>query len=65
MKSNVGKTDKTIRIALGIIIAGAGIYFKSWWGLVALIPLITAFTGFCLLYKIVGLSSRSEGAKVN
>jgi hypothetical protein len=65
MKSNVGKTDKAIRIVLGIIIAAAGIYFKSWWGLVALIPLITGFTGFCPLYKIVGLNSRSAGAKTN
>jgi hypothetical protein len=63
MKSNVGKTDKAIRIVLGIIITAAGFYFKSWWGLVALIPLITAFTGFCPLYKIVGLSSHSTGVK--
>ena len=65
MKSNIGKTDKAIRIILGIIIAAAGIYFKSWWGLVALIPLITAFTGFCPLYKIIGLSSSSAEANAN
>ena len=29
MKSNIGNTDKSIRIILGIIIAAAGVYFKS------------------------------------
>ena len=39
---------------MGIIIAAAGFYFKSWWGVVAIIPLVTAFTGFCPLYKLLG-----------
>ncbi|MDE3211684.1 MAG: DUF2892 domain-containing protein, partial [Bacteroidota bacterium] len=31
MKSNVGKTDKTVRIILGIIIAALGYYYHTWW----------------------------------
>lgn len=42
MKCNISKTDKNIRIVLGIIIAATGVYFKSWWGIVAIVPLITA-----------------------
>ena len=57
MKSNVGKPDKNIRIVLGIIIVAAGVYFKSWWGIVAIVPLITAFTGVCPLYKLLGINS--------
>lgn len=57
MKSNVGKSDKNIRIVLGIIIVAAGVYFKSWWGIVAIVPLITAFTGVCPLYKLLGVNS--------
>ena len=57
MKSNVGKSDKNIRIVLGIIIVAAGIYFKSWWGIVAIVPLVTAFTGVCPLYKLLGINS--------
>lgn len=57
MKSNVGKTDKTVRIILGIIIAALGYYYHTWWGLVALIPILTAFMGFCPLYKIVGINT--------
>jgi len=41
MKKNVGKTDKTIRIILGVLIGAAGIYFSTWWGLIGLIPLLT------------------------
>ncbi len=37
MKKNVGKTDKIIRIVLGLIIIIVGIYLKSWWGIVGAI----------------------------
>ena len=57
MKKNVGKTDKIIRIALGVLVAAAGIYFKSWWGLLAIIPLATAFLNFCGIYSIFGWST--------
>jgi hypothetical protein len=57
MKHNVGKADKVIRIILAIIIAGLGYYFKSWWGLVAIVPLATAFMNFCPLYPIFGIST--------
>ena len=30
MKCNVGRTDKIIRSAIGIVIALLGLYFKSW-----------------------------------
>ena len=32
MKANVGSTERTIRIVLGVAIIGAGLYFQSWWG---------------------------------
>lgn len=57
MKKNVGKSDMIIRIVLGFTIAGLGIYFESWWGLVSIIPLVTAFTGFCGVYTLLGIST--------
>ena len=57
MKSNIGKTDKIIRIILAIAIAAVGIYFKSWWGLVAMVLFLTAVISFCPVYKILGLNS--------
>ncbi len=60
MKHNVGNVDRWIRIVLGIIIAALGWYFKTWWGLVALIPLVTAFVNFCPIYPIFGLSTAKK-----
>lgn len=50
MKQNVGTVDKIIRILLAVIIAAIGWYYQSWWGLVAIAPLLTAFSGFCPAY---------------
>lgn len=58
MKKNIGITDKWIRVVIGIVIGVAGIYFKSWWGLIGLIPLATAFINWCPLYLPFGISTR-------
>lgn len=52
MKKNVGKIDMIIRIALGLIIGGLGIYFKCWLGLIGIILIATAFIGFCPAYTL-------------
>jgi len=57
MKKNIGAPDKGARIIAGIIIAVAGLYFKSWWGISALVPFVTAFTGSCPLYSIFGVNT--------
>ena len=60
MKKNIGKYDRTIRIILGIIIIALGIIFKTYLGLLGLIPLVTAVFGFCPLYLPFGLSTKSK-----
>ena len=57
MKCNVGKTDRILRAAVGLAALAAGIYFKSWWGAVGLVPLATAIFGFCPAYVPFGLST--------
>ncbi len=64
MKTNVGKQDKTIRIILGLLIAAGGIYYQSWWGLLAIIPFVTAFSGFCPLYSVLGIQTCKTSIKV-
>lgn len=59
MKCNVGQTDRIVRIILAVAIAALGLYFQSWWGLVAIIPLATGLSLFCPIYKIFGLSTCS------
>lgn len=61
MKQNMGSTDRIIRAIVGVAILAAGFHFKSWWGLVGLIPLGTAFVSVCPAYLPFGLSTR--GAK--
>lgn len=60
MERNVGKTDKTIRIVVGVVIIAIGIVAKSWWGLVGVVPLATAFINYCPLYSIMGINTSSE-----
>ncbi len=57
MKCNVGKTDKIIRIIAGLAIIAAGIYFQSWFGLIGIVPIVTALMGRCLLYYPLDIST--------
>jgi hypothetical protein len=57
---NIGATDRIIRIALGVVIAALGVAFKSWLGLIALVPLATAAVSACPLYLPFGISTRRK-----
>lgn len=57
MKTNVGSIDRLVRVVIGCAILGAGYYFKSWWGLVGVLPLLTAIVGFCPAYLPFGLNT--------
>lgn len=59
MKTNVGSIDRIVRIIAAFVIFGVGYYFKSWWGLVGLMPLLTAFVRFCPAYLPFGISTCS------
>lgn len=58
MKKNIGITDRWIRVVLGIVAIAAGLYFKSWWGLVGVVLLATALIRTCPLYLPFGISTR-------
>ncbi len=57
MNKNIGKVDKTVRIIIGLVVIALGINFQSWWGLVGLVPLLTALVGFCPLYAPCKIST--------
>lgn len=57
MKRNVGGADRIARLVLGVVIIAAGIYFKSWWGILGVVPLLTATIGWCPAYLPFGISS--------
>ena len=57
MIKRMGSSERWIRIILGLAILAAGIYFKSWWGLAGLVPLLTGLIRTCPLYLPFGLST--------
>lgn len=60
MTYNMGSTDRIIRGVVGIGVLGAGYYFQSLWGLIGLIPLVTALIGWCPSYVPFGISTASK-----
>jgi hypothetical protein len=63
MTHNVGGVDRAIRAVLGLAILSAGIYFRSWWGLVGILPLFTAAVRWCPGYLPFGISTCSTKAR--
>lgn len=57
MKPNVGGIDRIVRILAGLAILGAGLYFKSWLGLIGILPILTGTFRFCPAYLPFGFSS--------
>lgn len=57
MKPNIGTTDRIIRFVLGAAIIVLGFVFQSWWGLIGLLPIVTAFIRWCPAYVPFGLST--------
>ena len=63
MKCNMGKGDRIFRVIMGIVLLGAGFYFKSWWGLIGLVPLGTAIVRWCPAYVPFGLSTAKKSSE--
>ena len=63
MKKNMGQVDRIIRFVIGLVIVIWGIAAGSWWGLIGLIPLGTAFINFCPLYTLLGISTNKSQEK--
>jgi hypothetical protein len=66
MTKNISDKERIIRIIVGGIILGWGIYARNWWGLLGFLPLLTGIIGFCGFYKLMGsccpcCSKKKEG----
>lgn len=60
MKPNVGSADRIARFILGAVIIVLGIYFKSWWGVVGVVPILTGLLNFCPAYSLLGISTKAK-----
>jgi len=64
---NIGKTDKIIRVIIGLVILGVGFAFRSWLGLIGIVPILTALFGRCGLYYPfkIDTTTKPQGGKDN
>jgi len=62
MKANVGQTERTIRVVVGVVVVGVGMVYQSWWGAIGLVPLATGLTGWCPPYALLGISTCKAAA---
>lgn len=60
MKTNVGSTDRILRLIGGMGIAIWGIIFENYWGLVGVALLATAVFRYCPLYSIFGIDTNKK-----
>ena len=66
-RANESRTDRLIRVALGIIllVLGWGGVVTGTWGWVlkigGFIPLLTGLTGWCGLYALFGIRTDKSG----
>ena len=42
---------------VGVVVILFGVITESWWGLIGLLPIMTAVTSFCGLYTLLGIST--------
>lgn len=57
MCKNIGNLDKAVRVIIGLALIIAGFYYESWWGLIGLIPLLTALSGYCPCYNMCKMNT--------
>ena len=64
MKANMGSVDRIIRAFVGLVLL-SGILFLDpgirWWGLIGLVPLATAISGWRPAYLPSGISTCKTG----
>lgn len=66
MKSNVGNTDRIIRIVAGIAMLAAVVLIEGnlrWLGLIGVVPLATGLFRWCPAYSLLGLDTCGAAQK--
>ena len=63
MKANMGSADRVIRAIVGLVIFAVGWHYHSWWGLIGILPILTAVVRFCPGYLPFGISTCKSEAK--
>jgi len=64
MKPNVGSIDRVVRVILGISLLSLLFILEGnakWFGLIGIVPLLTATMRFCPLYAVLGMNTCPAG----
>jgi len=60
MKSNVGNSDKIVRIGIGALLIGLALTgVIGSWGWIGIVPLATGLFNFCPAYTLLGMNTCS------
>jgi hypothetical protein len=54
---NVGRTDRIIRVAVGLVWLAAVGPWGGAWAYVGLLPLATGLVGYCPLYQLLRINT--------
>ena len=65
LKHNMGKTDRLIRVVLGVLLIG-NVFFALQHpiGWVGVILLVTGIFGICPLYSLLGINTKPASEKI-
>lgn len=64
MTRNIGSIDRLIRIVVGLaVLSLVFVGPHSLWGLLGLVPLVTAIVGWCPPYAMLGISTCRAAGK--
>ncbi|WP_201288019.1 YgaP family membrane protein [Psychromonas sp. L1A2] len=63
IKENVGGVDRTLRIIVGAVLIGIGLWYLSWWGAIGVVLMLTALLGWCPVYLPFGVSTSNKEKK--
>jgi hypothetical protein len=62
MKSNVGTMDRLLRVVVGLVLVLLAATDRiGMWGWIGVVPLLTAFVGYCPLYQLLGMRTNASG----
>jgi hypothetical protein len=64
MESNVGKTERLIRVSGGFALISAGAFLGNLWALSGILMMLTAFIGWCPVSEVLGVSTCRFPAKI-
>ena len=58
MNKNIGNIDRTLRVVVGLVLLSLLFLLEGkarWFGLIGIIPLLTATVRWCPVYSILGI----------